>query len=148
MSISSAPPVLRHLSVSSRLYLLRCFWCVSALPQLDLGVSEAQLPQAGQLLFPVLQGLELGQAPHSGRLLPKRPIECRRGEALPLGYASVRQNLFQSEISVWTLGVCDVLSIQDPLTALTKTAAALSKTCFKRTPSKSHGRNVVSDLLQ
>lgn len=49
-----------HLSVSSSFYLLCYIWCVSALPQLDLSVGEAQLPQTGQLLLPILQGLELG----------------------------------------------------------------------------------------
>lgn len=72
-------------------YLLCCLWCISALPQLDLGVIQAQLPQAGQFLLPILQGLELGEALHSRCLLPKRPIKRRWGEALPLGYTSVRQ---------------------------------------------------------
>lgn len=85
------------LSVSSRFYLLCCLRCVSALPQLDLSVGEAQLPQAGQLLLSVLQGLELGKASHSSCLFPKWPIERRRGEALPLGDTSVGQNFFQNE---------------------------------------------------
>lgn len=79
-------------------YLLCCLWCISALPQLDLGVIQAQLPQAGQFLLPILQGLELGKALHSCCLLPKRPIKRRWGEALPLGYTSVRQKWFQNEI--------------------------------------------------
>ena len=111
--------------VSSRFYLLY----VSALPQLDLSVCKAQLPQAGQLLLPVLQGLELREASHSSCLLPKRLIERRRGKALLLGYTSVGQNLDQNEINT------KLCLHHAGLTALLKAAAdtfkvAWLKWCF------------------
>lgn len=78
-------------SVFSGFYLLSRLWIITVLPQLDLGLRQAQLPQAGQLLLPVLQRLELREAPHSLRLLPKRPVERRRGKAPPLGDTSTGQ---------------------------------------------------------
>lgn len=70
------------------LFLLRGF---SLQPELDLSICEAEIPQTHELLLPLLQGLKLGQASHASRLLPKRTIERRRGEALPLGYTSATQ---------------------------------------------------------
>lgn len=107
------------LCVSRLFHLLRCLWSISALPQLDLSLSQAQFPQAGQLLVPILQSLELGQAPHSGCLVPKRPIECSRGKALLLGYTSETQYI-----------------------------AALSEDAFNMTLSQIHDLNAVSNVLQ
>lgn len=58
---------------------------MSVLPELDLCVRQALLSQVCQFLLPVLQGLELGETPHPGCLLPKGPIDCSWGKALPLG---------------------------------------------------------------
>lgn len=63
---------------------------VSVPPQLDLGVGEAQLSQAGEFLLPILQRLELGQTAHSCRLFPKRLVQRSRGKTFLLSYAAVR----------------------------------------------------------
>lgn len=62
---------------------------LSVPPQLDLGVSEAQLSQAGELLLSILQCLELGQTVHPCRLLAERLVQRSRGKAFLLRYTAV-----------------------------------------------------------
>lgn len=82
-------------TITYLLFLLRGF---SLQPQLDLTICEAEFPQTHELLLPLLQGLKLGQASHARRLLPKRPIERRRGEALPLGYTPAPQKKYSLDM--------------------------------------------------
>lgn len=74
------------------LYLLYLSLGVSALPQSNLDLTEAQLPQAGLLFLPILQRPKLGQTPYSGSLISKGLVQGCWGEAPLLGYTPRRND--------------------------------------------------------